>query len=209
MKRIIMLGICSVCFLGCMTKTRNVVESIVPEDDLEKDALLTRAEIIKPVSANPYREDYDRRRFYVEIDLNGDGLMTIIISEAISESDRGGHFWSVYLRVSDNQYQFAGEIFGWPLAKEEDDSGCRGIWSYSRRSARSGGIQCLYFDPWEHKFTLSPVLEIRPGDSGTDIGNNIYKTIFNDDTCLPLRVISPASLTNDLPYLDKPYGLPY
>jgi len=200
MKRIILLSVYCIGVFGCVTKKENVEESVTLEN-----RFFTRAEIITPVPADVdlgvYYDRKNRSLLYSEIDLNGDGLMDIII-ETLTEDVSSS--WSVYLCIDDNQYQLAGGIGGWPLAKEEDNWRCRGIWSYSRSSGSSGIIQYVYFDQGKHKLESSPVFEIRPGDAGTDIGNNIYEAIFNDDTRLPLRWISPASPTNDLPYLDTP-----
>jgi len=79
------------------------------------------------------------------------------------------------------------------------------LWAYWKSSASSGAVQYLYLD-YVDGWKLSPLLEIQPGDAGTGIGNGIMKAIFNEDDLLPMRIISPASPTNDLPYLDTPWN---
>ena len=168
--------------------------------------ILTREEIIRLEPEDPDLPNRNRDRLYGEVDLTGNGLKDIIISETLGRSGRGGLSWTVYLCIATNQYQEANAgIFGNPLALEDDNWEGKRIWTYWHSSGTSGSVWYLQFD-CQGAGKLSPLLDINPGDAGTGIGQCVYGAIFNQDTLIPMRVISPASLTNDLPLVDVPYG---
>ena len=182
---------------GCKKKEVGTVNS-------HSIPLLTREEVIRLEPENPDLPNRDRSRFYGEVDLTGNGLKDIIISEPLGMSGMGGMSWTVYLCVNTNQYQEANiGLSGRTLAVEVDGYGRNKIWSYWHISSESGSVECFYFDEGECK--LSPSLELYTGYAGTGTGGAIFAAIFNEHTVFPMRVISPASPTNDLPLVDVPW----
>ena len=79
-----------------------------------------------------------------------------------------------------------------PFDKEER-WGDKRIWSYWHMSANSGYISFVHFAR-DGECAQSPAWEIYTGDGGTEIGNGIYDAVFNKETLLPTRLISPATL---------------
>ena len=171
------------------------------ENESEEDTpCLTRDEVLRPEAIEPDFPNHNRSRLYAEVDLTGNGRKDIIIEGSQAASGTGGKMWDVYLCVSTNQYRASPvDFFGWPLALEDDYWDGVRVWGYWRTSGSCGSVWYLYFDEGECK--RSPLLEIHPGDGGSGIGNAIYTAIFKG-SLLPLRLLSPASPTNDLPYQD-------
>ena len=209
MKRIIMLSMCCGCILGCMTKKDNLAEDTILEDCFgKKSPLLTRTEIIAPVPADVDLEIYrktNRSLLYSEIDLTGDGRKDIIIETLVDPAQ--GYSWSVYLCVNTNQYRKLPLGMNGFLAIEELESGSKRIWEGGHINCGRGTIRYWCFEHG-NEGKMSPVLEICNGDGGSEMGNNISNVIFNEKNYLPLRIISPASATSDLPYRDMPYLFP-
>jgi len=148
----------------------------------------------------------NRSRYYTEIDLNADGLMDIIISDELSMKGTGGISWFVYLCIGENQYrEISAELAGWPLSIETYGFEGTRIWSYWHMNASSGYIGYLHIGK-NGECTQSPCIEISTGDGGSEIGCGIYEAVFNKDTLLPMRLISPAPSTSEMPYLDFPWN---
>jgi len=169
--------------LSCLfaNHIRLVLLCILPFYCLGETNFLKREDIIYPDPPLVTEEGhvFDATRFYAEIDLTGNGLKDIIISEPVFMSGRSGKTWFVHLCVTTNQYKrFPVEIFGWPLALETHYNSTR-IWGYSRLSGSQGAIQHWEFNK-RGEYTESSRLDIYPGDGGTDTGNAIYNAIFKD-----------------------------
>ena len=167
--------------------------------------ILARSDIIKlaPSFLLDDGREFDGSRLYTELGLTSNGWKDIIISDALHTGGRGGITWNVYLCVGPNQYRGpVAEIGGWTLAVEDDEYGNKRIWTFWYMSGTSGHISYLYYDIGDGKWKVAPPLEIYSGDGGSGIGNSIFDAIFNEHTRIPMRKISPASPTNDLPYQD-------
>ncbi|MCL2105152.1 MAG: hypothetical protein FWH21_08920 [Kiritimatiellaeota bacterium] len=172
---------------------RSISSECIPEN---KSPGSTWCETMPPDEADNYEKwlmERNEKCWYAELDLTGNGVKDIIISDPIYTGGKGGFSWNVYLYVSTNQYKrLPVEIFGWPLTVEEYYDSTL-IWAYSHISGRQGAIQY-----WEinkrGECIESARLEIYTGDGGTDIGNAVYDAIFREKR-LELK-ITPA---NDMP----------
>jgi len=167
--------------------------------------ILTRNEILQ---LNPVEEDFpdrNRDRLYTEVDLNDNGLMDIIISDDYGTMGTGGIGWTVYICIDTNQYKELDFNLGSKMfAVEENTRMGKKLWTYWRIAGNWGSIQYLHQDN-DDEWKLSNSLDIHVGDGGSDIGNGIMDAVFNKDNVLPIRMIRPASSTNDLPYVDIPW----
>ena len=174
-----------------------------PESCFQENApVLTRDEVIRLNPADPDQRGNNRSRLYTKVDLTGNGLLDIIISDDLHTGGTGGLSYSIYLCINTNQYREANvEIGGSRLAIDEADFGHKSIWSYWHISSCQGGIQYVYLDD-DGEWKSSPSLTIYTLEG---IGSGIFSAIFDKDTLLPMRIISPASSTNDLPYVDTPW----
>lgn len=143
------------------------------------DRILTRAEVFAPVTEtylNPERK-------YVELDLNGDGIDEIILSESVSHSGTGGLGYDLYASVGPDQFRRMDQFTACALAVEISDEGIR-LWSVHRLGALCSRIEYRYFDPKEG-FRKSATLEIQGGgDGGSRMAQAILRVIFNDRTVL-------------------------
>ena len=166
--------------------------------------LLTRAEVLRLNSPDPDSPGWDRSRLYAEADLTDNGLMDIIISDDLHMMGTGGIGWSVYLCEDTNRYRRISGLAGKFLAVEENTRMGKKLWTYWSTAGNWGTVQHLYFDR-DEGWKLSADLTIHPGDGGSDIGQGIFDAIFNEHDSLKRRKISPASPTNDLPYVDTPW----
>jgi len=172
------------------------------KEEVQDNPLLTRTEIIALIPTDSSdRPDRHRSRLYAELDLTTNGLKDIIISEELGMKGTGGITWFIYRCVGDDQYQLATELGGWPLAVEEDEWECKRIWSYWHERQVVGHIGYLRWG-LDGKITHSPALELY---RHSEVGDGIYNSVFNNNTLLPMRKISPASPTSDLPYVDEPW----
>jgi len=166
--------------------------------------ILTREEIIRLEPENPDLPDRNRSRNYCEVDLTGNGLKDIIISEPLGMSGMGGSSWTVYICISTNQYQEANVgLSGRTFAFEDDNWEGKRIWAYWHLSSNSGAIEYLQFNR-QGEGTQGPSIEIYTDGDGSGIGGAIFEAIFNERNLLRMRRISPASPTNDLPLIDVP-----
>jgi hypothetical protein len=174
-----------------------------PESCFKENApVLTRDEVIRLNPADPDKPGDNRSRLYTKVDLTGNGLLDIIISDDLHTGGTGGLSYSIYLCINTNQYREANvEIGGSRLAIDEADFGHKSLWSYWHISSCEGGIQYIYLDD-DGEWKSSPSLTIYTLEG---IGSGIYSTIFEKDTLLPMRIISPSSSTNDLPLVDAPW----
>jgi len=177
------------------------------KDGIEDILLWTRSDIIKLNPPDPNLPNVDRSRLYVEIDINHNGFEDIIISDDLYTGGNGGIMWNLYICVGFDQYRGpVAKIGGWDLAVEDDDYGNKRIWTYWRMTGNYGYIGYLFYDIGDGQWKVSPSLELHLGDNGGGLGSGVYHLIFNHDNLLPLKKISPASPTSDLPYVDEPWG---
>jgi len=142
--------------------------------------ILTREQLFAPVT-DP---ETSLEIWYVEYDLNGDGINELILSQPGSSRGTGGLGYNLYLGIGRDRFRklddviancFAVEVFG----------ETKYLWSYTHSSCCTGFIECRCIDS---KGELSKSsLAIRPGDGGTEIGNGILDSIFNDKTILEIK----------------------
>ena len=143
----------------------------------------TRAEIFAPVNRPDLRNQDSE---YSELDLNGDGIDELIMSGPMSFHGTGGLTYTLYRGLGDEKYEELIGFLAGPLALEDcNPSHEKHLWGYSHRSCRSGIIFYFSFDR-KGVFQGSPSLEIYPGDMGTEMGNSIYRSIFNEKTILKM-----------------------
>lgn len=143
----------------------------------------TREQLFAPITDRNMEVNPERR--YAELDLNADGTNDLLLSESVSFGGTGGLVYNLYLGVGDDRFRRIDRFLAGIMATDTHGGTTR-LWFYSHLSAGSGTIQYRYFD---HKgeFQKSQVLTIHPGDGGSEIGNGIYSSIFNDKTTLKMR----------------------
>ena len=147
------------------------------------DDIQTREQIFAPITDRTMEVSPERR--YAELDLNADGTNDLLLSESVSFGGTGGLVYNLYVGVGDERFRRIDRFLAGILATEtHGDTMC--LWFYSHMSAGSGTIQYRYFDR-KGVFQKSQVLTIHPGDGGSEIGNGIYTSIFNDKTELKMK----------------------
>ncbi len=143
-----------------------------------EDKVVARADLFAPIidpSLNPERR-------YADLDLNGDGTNDLVLSESVSLGGTGGLVYNLYLGLGQDRFRHIDRFLAGIIATETIGGTTR-LWFYSHVSAGSGTIQYRYFDR-KGIFQRSQFLKIYPGDGGSDIGNEIYRAIFNEKTTL-------------------------
>ena len=158
----------------------------------EKDRLLTKSQILIPCS----EEGLSPERLYTEVDLTGDGLNEIIISDSVTMAGTGGIGWSLYRAAAPDQYYAKAFHFGSAiscLAVEEDlnskVSGKR-LWIYWHISSQDGFIGYIFVND-KGVFELSSGLEIFPG---TECGQKIADAVFTPESCLEVKSLGKGEL---------------
>jgi hypothetical protein len=129
-------------------------------------------------------------RYFAELDLNGDGINELIVSESVSLGGTGGLVYSLYLGIGQDRFLFMDRFLSGIMTIETRGKAKR-LWSYSHSSAASGTIQYYYFDI-EGVFQRSHQMMIYPGDGGSLIGNMIYHAIFSEDKRLQFRELGTS-----------------
>ena len=187
------------------TNKYGVKPNDVFDDDLALDAniledtpFLTREEVLQPPPLDPYFPVERGGCYYVELDLNLNGFKHIIISDPLYEAGTGGNSWSVFLCVGTNQYrQSSVRLGGWTLVGEDIDEGTR-IWTYWRLRGSEGIVKYTDFYN-DGEIYQNSGISIYPGDGGTELGNDIYKTIFKNETFkLKYEWLPQVAPTNEL-----------
>ena len=85
-------------------------------------------------------------------------------------------------------YKEIGEFFCHPSAvRLEHFQKETKIWFYFRSSSNSRSLG--YYVLKNQKISKSKTIEINPGDSGTELGREIYKTIFTKDNLISSKII--------------------
>lgn len=151
-----------------------------------EDGLLTRDQLFSPIEAS----DLSHERRYAELDLNGDGTNDLLLSESVSLGGTGGLIYNLYLGAESGQFLKIDRFIAGIMAIEIH-GGISRLWSYSHMSAVSGTLQYRYFDR-NDEFKSSQPLTIYPGDGGSEIGNAVYQSIFNDKTILKMTKTHPV-----------------
>jgi len=103
----------------------------------------------------------------------------------VSHGGTGGLIYNLYLGVGQDRFRKLDQFLAGGFAVEVHGKTKR-LWSYSHMSSQSGTIQYRYFDR-KGRFQKSQPLVIHPGDGGSEVGNAIYASIFNDKTILRAR----------------------
>jgi hypothetical protein len=127
---------------------------------------LVGAEI--PTPAGEYLE--------IDADIDGDGIADRLVSEPIRDFGNAGGHWEVFLGKNEGLVS-AGSIFAHPLAlRTEKLFDSVRIWVYSRASGSSGGLG--FYVLKDGRISDLKMIDISPGDGGTDLGRTIYDTVF-------------------------------
>jgi hypothetical protein len=145
------------------------------------DGTQTREQLFAPITdpkVNP-------ERHYAELDLNGDGINDLLLSTSVSDGGTGGLIYNLYLGVRQGRFKKLDQFLAGGFAVEVHGETKR-LWSYSHMSSQSGTIQYWYFDR-KGDFQKSQPLLIHPGDGGSEVGNAIYASIFNDKTMVKTK----------------------
>ncbi|MEI6219265.1 MAG: hypothetical protein WCP86_10220 [bacterium] len=151
------------------------------------DKVQTRERLFSHVSDRGINPE----RHYAELDLNGDGTNDLVLSESVSFGGTGGLVYNLYLGIGKDRFKKIDQFLAGIMAVETHEGTTR-LWSYSHSSAASGIIRYCYFDR-KGVFQKSRVLEIQPGDGGSEIGNGIYQAIFNEKTILKTETIGASN----------------
>ena len=151
------------------------------------DRVQTREQLFAPINDPKLNPE----RHYAELDLNGDGTNDLVLSESVSLGGTGGLVYNLHLGLGDNRFRQIDRFLAGVMATETQ-GGITRLWFYSHMSAASGTIQYRYFD-CKGIFQKSQVLTIYPGDGGSEIGNAVYKSIFNDKTTLEMKKIGASN----------------
>jgi hypothetical protein len=133
-------------------------------------------------------------RYFIELDLNGDGINELIVSESVSLGGTGGLIYSLYLGIGQDRFLFMDRFLSGIMALETQDNTKR-LWSYSHSSASSGTIQYYYFDS-EGAFQHSHSMMIYPGVEGSLMDNMIYQIIFSEDLKLQFTKLGTSNPMN-------------
>ncbi|MHC4504406.1 MAG: hypothetical protein ACYTFI_13960 [Planctomycetota bacterium] len=130
-------------------------------------------------------------RYWHELDLTGDGIDELILSESVSCGGTGGFVYNLYLGLPGGRFKRVGG-FGCNVMAVETHGSMKRLWTYSHSSSASGSLQYRYFDD-KGAYREGPAIVIFPGDGGTQIGNAILASIFNSKTRLKMVELRPPS----------------
>ncbi len=134
-------------------------------------------------------------RYFTELDLNGDGIDELIISESASLGGTGGLIYNLYLGIGQDRFLLLSNFLSGIMAVDTQGETKR-LWSYSHSSASSGTIQYYYFDS-EDVLQRSHSMIIYPGDGGSLVGNMICRAIFSEDRKLQFTKLGAFNSTGD------------
>ncbi|MEZ5278613.1 MAG: hypothetical protein R3F07_19685 [Opitutaceae bacterium] len=157
-----------------------------------EDEVLTREQLFAP--GNDPNLNPEKR--YAEFDLDGDGTNDLLLSTSVSQGGTGGLIYNLYLGVGHERFKQLDQFLAGGFALE-DDGKTKRLWSYTHRSSQSGTIQYRYFDR-KGTFQKSQPLLIYPGDGGSEVGNGIYRSIFNEKTMLRTKATKDSNKTPEV-----------
>src|SRR5688572_20249794 len=128
---------------------------------------LVAAEVAAPV--NEYLE--------IEADIDGDGIRDRLVSEPIRDFGTAGGHWGILLGKKEGGFVSVGRIFAHPLAlRVEKLFDSTRLWVYVRDSGSSGGLG--FYVLKEGRISDLRMIDVSPGDGGTDLGRAVYDTVF-------------------------------
>jgi hypothetical protein len=128
----------------------------------------------------PILKERIQTRYIAELDLNGDSIKDLIISDSISLSGSGGHAFEIYLGNQDGTFHNTEKPFLASMLSLEicSETKRRRLWCYTHSSARSGSI--YYFEFREKKkVEQSNSLLIHSSVEGKEVGDKVLNSIFN------------------------------
>jgi len=136
-----------------------------------------------------WRAAGDGERYRILGDFDGDGIEDMAVSGDAGLFGNGGGSFTLYLRNADGKYRERGTFWSHPtadaIAIERWNHTVR-LWTYSHAGGGIGGIG--YYDLTENGLSEFHALTIHPGDSGTRMGNAIYRAVFeNSDARLRVQ----------------------
>ncbi len=151
----------------------------------------TRQVLFAPVTDSTLSSE----RYFTELDLNGDGIDELIISESVSLGGTGGLIYHLYIGIGQDRFLFLDSFLSGIMAVEIRGE-TKQIWSYSHSSAASGTVQYFYFD-CEGAFQRSLSIMIYPGIGGSLVDKMIYQAIFSDDKRLQFTKLGASNPMGD------------
>ena len=127
-------------------------------------------------------------RYMYTVDLNGDDVNDLILSESVSSSGTGGTSYDIYLGIGDQKYVQIYSLGANGFALEPCPGGMKRLWWYTHSSSQSGSLWNIRFEG-EYRYRVGEPLEIYPGDGGTAIGNAMLDAIFTEESCLKRKEV--------------------
>ena len=116
----------------------------------------------------------------INADIDGDGILDRLISEPIRDFGAAGGRWQVLLGKKEGGFVSVGSIFAHPLAlRVEKLFDSLRLWVYLKDSGSSGGLG--FYVLKEGRISDLKMIDISPGDGGTDLGRSLYSTVFPDE----------------------------
>ena len=119
---------------------------------------------------NPERE-------YAVVDLNLDGKSELIISRSFSLVGTGGLIYDLYLGLKDNQFRHLDTFLAGSLRIEDTNSGRR-LWTTSHLSSQEVRLECRWISK-DFKLSIQGPIDIKAGDGGTMLGNQLMKALLD------------------------------
>ena len=135
---------------------------------------------------------YSGERFRMLADFNADGIQDMALScDTSLFGNAGGHF-ILYLGNASGKYIKYGGFFAHTMAVSLEKIGENvRLWTYVRGGGWVGKIG--YYEVQTDKLSEYHSITIHPGDSGTKMGNAIYKAVNNNSD---FPIIIEKSVTN-------------
>lgn len=139
----------------------------------------------------------ERYRFWADFD--DDGVLDLALSVPLGMFGQAGGNFSIYLARSDGTYHTFGAVFLNPRAISIESVGEKlNLWTYSRSSGSEGQLGYFVFST---KNDVNPSVSdfvgvtVYPGDGGTELGRELYSTVFADKYRVQVERSSTATGT--------------
>lgn len=156
--------------------------------------------VVDPSSspATDYTEKIvERYRFVVDLDQDGD--KDLILSDGIHLFGNAGGPFHIWINEG-GQYKDIGVIFAHPFAVSlEHYNGRNKLWLYQRGGGGTGMLGYVVIH--EDRLLEPQLIEIHPGDSGTEMSQQLYNSIFEG----PNRLTVEKSTSTDKTITWEPY----
>ncbi len=139
-------------------------------------------------------------RFRMLADFNADGIQDMALSSDIKHFGNAGGTFTLYIGNAKGEYREHSTFFAQIMAVSLETHGNETrLWIYSRGGGSVGRIG--YRVVLKDRLSEYHSIEIHPGDSGTAMGNAIYKAVFQN-SALPIKAERSVTKNGTVRWID-------